>query len=73
MIKRTLFPLVAGLIFGGILLVTPSAQAACQGYCADHHIKNGCVSDFAGCTMYYDGNGNLENVDCFYVGTCLPD
>ena len=70
MIRRTFFSLFAGLLFGAFLVATPIVEAACQGYCADHTVKNGCVSDFAGCTMYYDANGNLENVDCFYVNTC---
>jgi len=73
MIKRTIFSLIAGILFGAFLLVTPTVKAACQGYCADHTVRGGCVSDFAGCTMYYDANGNLENVDCFYVNTCLLD
>ncbi|HJP95362.1 MAG TPA: hypothetical protein VJ875_25670 [Pyrinomonadaceae bacterium] len=74
MIRRTIFSLVAGILFGASFLATPAVKAtACQGYCADHIVKGGCVSDFAGCTMYYDANGNLEDVDCFYVNTCLSD
>ena len=73
MIRRTIFALVAGMLFGASLLAAPVANAACQGFCADHTVKNGCVSDFAGCTMYYDAGGKLENVDCFYVNTCVPN
>jgi len=70
MIRRIFFSLVAGLFLGTSLLAMPVANAACQGYCADHTVKNGCLSDFAGCTMSYDANGNLDNVDCFFVNAC---
>ena len=73
MIRRTIFSLVAGILFGASLPASPIANAACQGYCADHTVKNGCISDFAGCSMHYDAGGNLENVDCFYVNTCVPE
>lgn len=73
MIRRTIFSLVAGILFGVFLLSSPVANAACQGYCADHTVKNGCTSDYAGCTMSYDAHGNLDNVDCFYVNSCAPE
>ena len=70
MIRRTIFSLVAGILFGASLLATPAVKAACQGWCADRTMKNGCLSEFAGCTMSYDAKGNLDNVDCYYVNTC---
>jgi hypothetical protein len=70
MIRRIIFSLVAGIFLGASLLATPAVKAACQGYCADHTMKNGCLSDFAGCMMSYDKNGQLDNVDCFFVNTC---
>jgi hypothetical protein len=73
MIRRTIFSLVAGILFGASLLASPVVNAACQGYCADHTVKNGCTSDYAGCTMSYDASGNLDNVDCFYVNSCAPE
>jgi hypothetical protein len=73
MIRRTIFSLVAGILFGASLLASPVVNAACQGYCADHTVKNGCTSDYAGCTMSYDAQGKLDNVDCFYVNSCAPE
>ena len=73
MIRRTAFSLFAGIFFAIFLAATPAVNAACQGFCADHTMKNGCQSDFAGCTMHYDAGGNLEHVDCFYVNTCAPE
>jgi len=70
MIRRTIFSLVAGIFFGASLLATPAVKAACQGWCAEHTLKNGCLSDYAGCSMSYDANGTLDNVDCFYVNSC---
>ena len=73
MIRRTAFSLFAGILFAIFLAATSTASAACQGYCADRTLKNGCPSDYAGCTMHYDANGELEHVDCFYVNTCYAD
>lgn len=73
MLRQTAFSLFAGILFAIFLAAAPPVSAACQGYCADHTIKNGCTSDFAGCTMHYNANGQLEHVDCFYVNTCVPE
>jgi len=70
MIRRTIFSLAAGIFIGAFFLATPAVKAACQGWCADRTMKNGCLSEFAGCTMSYDANGNLDNVDCFFVNAC---
>jgi len=45
-------------------------EAACQGYCADKLLKNGCEHSYAGCTIHYDANDRPYDADCFYVGTC---
>jgi hypothetical protein len=74
MIKRTLFSLFTGILFGVLLVASPSvrAESPCSGFCSEHTIKEGCVSDYAGCAMYYNAQGQLEDVICFYVNTCPP-
>jgi hypothetical protein len=75
MIKRTLFSLFTGILFGAVLFAAPAVKAdsPCFGFCSEHIVKNGCVSDYAGCAMFYDAQGNLESVTCFYVNTCYSD
>lgn len=68
MIKQVLLSSVAGVLLTIVFLTTPTANAACQGYCADKSIKDGCELGFAGCSMHYDSNGKLKDVDCFYSG-----
>ena len=72
MIKRILFSLFTGILFGALLVASPSvsAESPCSGFCSEHIAKSGCVSDYAGCAMYYDAQGTLEDVVCFYVNTC---
>lgn len=74
MTKRILFSLFTGILFGILLTVTPEARAQdgpCYGYCQEHILKSGCVSDFAGCSLSFDKFGNLDYVTCFYVNTCV--
>jgi hypothetical protein len=76
MIKQLLLSGVAGVVFTIVALGTPSANAACQGYCADKKLKDGCELGYAGCTIYYDANDKPYNADCFYTGACdgpLPE
>lgn len=70
MIKQLLFSCLAGVVFTVVALATPSADAACQGYCADKKLQNGCELGYAGCTIYYDANDRPTDVDCFYTGAC---
>lgn len=74
MIKRLLFSLFTGILFGILLAAAPDVEAQegpCFGYCQEHILRNGCVSDYAGCTLSYDEKGNLDYVTCFYVNTCV--
>ena len=76
MIKRILFSLFTGMLFGILLAAAPDVQAQegpCFGYCKEHILKNGCVSDFAGCILNYDKYGLLDGVICFYVNTCVTN
>ena len=70
MIKQLLLSCLAGVVLTAVALATPSANAACQGYCADKKLKNGCELGYAGCTIYYDENDRPTDVDCFYTGAC---
>jgi hypothetical protein len=70
MLKQLLLSCLAGVVFTIVALATPSANAACQGYCADKYLKNGCELGYAGCTIYYDANDKPTDVDCFYTGSC---
>jgi hypothetical protein len=72
MLKQTLFSSVAGVFVTVLFLATPTAKAACEGYCADRQIENGCERSYAGCTKYYDANDKLYDVDCLYTGDCPP-
>lgn len=74
MTKRILFSLFTGILFGVLLAAAPRVMAQegpCYGHCFEHILKNGCVSDYAGCAMYFDQYGNLDHVTCFYVNTCV--
>jgi hypothetical protein len=74
MTKRILFSLFTGIVFGLLLATAPDAKAQdrpCDGYCDWFRLRNGCVSDYAGCTLSLDQYGNLDYVTCFYVNTCL--
>ena len=76
MIKRILFSLFTGILFGILLAATPEANAEerpCYGHCDEGRLRNGCVSEFAGCAMHMDQYGNLDYVTCFYVNTCVGD
>jgi hypothetical protein len=73
MIKKILLSVAAGVFLTAVFSVTPVAEAACQGFCADRHLEGGCVSDYAGCTIHYDSNDNPIDAECFYVGTCVLD
>lgn len=75
MTKRILFSFFTGIVFGTLLAAAPAAKAQlekpCYGYCEHHILKDGCVSDFAGCALHHDERGNLDYVTCFYVNTCV--
>jgi len=74
MIKRILFSLFTGVLFGVLLAAAPEANAQegpCYGYCDATRLRNGCVSEFAGCAMHFDEFGNLDYVTCFFVNTCV--
>jgi hypothetical protein len=74
MTKRILFSLFTGIFFGILLAATPQVKAQdgpCFGYCKQYMLKDGCVSEFAGCNLSYDDKGQLDNVTCFYVNTCV--
>ena len=70
MIKQILLSSFGGILVTVLLLATPSSQAACQGFCADKQLENGCQRSYAGCNINYDANDNPVNADCFYVGDC---
>ena len=75
MIKRILFSLFTGILFGILLTAAPAVQAQvekpCEGNCEHYFLKDGCVSEYAGCNMSFDKYGNLDYVTCFYVNTCV--
>ena len=73
MIKQILLSSLAGAFVTMIFLATPNANAACQGYCADKLLRNGCESTYAGCNITYDANDKPQNVTCAYVGSCGDD
>ena len=73
MIKQILLSSVAGMLLTAVFLVTPTADAACQGYCADKKLSNGCELSYAGCTIDYDANDKPRNATCFYTGACGDD
>ncbi len=71
MIKRILLSSLAGVFLTTLLMAAPVAYAACQGYCADRIVQNGCELGYAGCTIHYDANDKATGVDCFYTGACV--
>jgi hypothetical protein len=42
MVKQILLSSLAGVFVTLMFLLTPSAGAACQGYCSDKKLVNGC-------------------------------
>lgn len=69
MIKQMLLSSLAGIFVTAMFLVAPSSvKAACQGFCADVLLINGCQYPYAGCAIYYDANDNPYNVVCYYSG-----
>ena len=74
MTKQILFSLFTGIFFGILLAAAPGVKAAekpCYGYCDAQRLRNGCISEFAGCSMSFDQYENLDYVTCFYVNTCV--
>ena len=67
MLKKLLLSCLGGVVLTITGMATPTVYAACQGYCADKKIKNGQEETFAGCTIYYDANSQLQNVECAYT------
>jgi hypothetical protein len=70
MIKQVLASSLAGVVLTILLVATPSTNAACQGYCADKKLKDGCELGYAGCDISYDANDKPINATCFYTGSC---
>lgn len=70
MIKQILLSSFGGVLVTVLLLATPTSQAACQGFCADRQLDNGCIRSYAGCNIYYDADDEPYDADCFYVGDC---
>jgi len=66
MFKKMLLSSLAGIFATALFLVTPSAEAACFGFCADILLVNGCQRAYTGCAVTYDANGNPQNVTCYY-------
>ena len=66
MFKKMLLSSLAGIFATALFLVTPSAEAACFGFCADILLINGCQYPYAGCTVTYDQYGNPINATCYY-------
>jgi hypothetical protein len=67
MLKQLLLSCLGGVVLTVAVMATPVVDAACQGYCADKKIKDGLEESFAGCTMYYNAQGQLTNVECAYT------
>jgi hypothetical protein len=60
--KRTILPLLAGVVFGIALFgATVSNASYCFGYCP---FRPGLV--YEGCTMYIDESDNIVAVECAY-------
>lgn len=72
LLKQLLLSCLAGVALTAIVMATPNVNAACQGFCADIYLKNGCQLGYAGCTISYDAKHQPENVECFYTGACDP-
>ena len=70
MLKQLLLSTLAGIVLTVAVMATPAVNAACQGYCSDRYLKDGCELGYAGCTIYYDANDRPTDVDCFYSGSC---
>lgn len=70
MIKQILLSALTGVFVTVIFLATPNANAACQGYCSDKRLVNGCELTYAGCVISYDQNDRPLNVSCSYTGAC---
>ena len=71
MFKKMLLSSLAGIFATAIFLATPSAEAACDGFCADILLINGCQRAYTGCTITYDANHNPQNVTCYYSAWCI--
>jgi len=69
MLKQLLLSCLGGVVLTVSVMATPTVNAACDGYCADRKISNGQTEYFAGCTMYYDANSQLQNVECAYTSS----
>jgi hypothetical protein len=71
MLKKLLLSCFSGVVLAVTVMAAPAVYAACDGYCADRKITNGQTEYFAGCTMYYDANSQLQNVQCAYTSSRL--
>jgi hypothetical protein len=70
MIKKMPLSSLAGIFATVLFLATPSAEAACQGFCADILLINGCQHAYTGCTITYDAQHKPLNVTCSYAAGC---
>jgi hypothetical protein len=68
MLKRMMFSLLGAATLGVLLSVGPSVMAACQGWCADRILYQGQELDYAGCTLSYNSQDQVDGVTCFYTG-----
>ena len=66
MFKKMLLSSLAGIFATALFLATPGVEAACQGFCADILLINGCQRAYTGCTITYDAYGNPISVTCYY-------
>ena len=70
MIRQILLSSLAGVFLTILLLATPKADAACQGYCAEKLLIDGCELGYAGCTIHYNAKDRPQEVVCYYTGVC---
>ena len=71
MIKKMLLSSLAGIFATALFLATPGVEAACQGFCADILLINGCQHPYTGCSITYDAQHRPINVTCYYGAGCI--
>lgn len=63
MFKKTLLPLLGGVVLASMLLSPITAHADhCLSYCRDY-----AGWAYAGCTIYMDENDDIVDVECDYT------
>ena len=73
MFKKILLSSLAGIFATAIFLATPSAEAACDGFCADIVLINGCKYAYTGCNITYDALRRPMSGSCYYAAGCIGD